>query len=162
MSVDWLPSWYQLGLSIVDDALKALLQPLFPTSVTSPVRVINELPDGVLDTGWIGRLLLITRFGGAADIRRDQAAVQLASITNARTDSLLLNGFVRDVLVCIDSPIDIELPDGRLMTITGAMETTGPEEVPGADYDERIVTSTFLLTFDNPLGTPDYSDHLGS
>lgn len=162
MSLDWLPAWYQPGLPIVDDTVKALMQPLFPTNVTNPVRVINELPDDVLETGWIGRLLLITRFGGGADIRRDQAAVQLAAITNSRTDSLLLNGFIRDMLLCIDSPIDIELPDGRLVTLTGAMETTGPEEVPGAEYDERIVPSTFLLTFDNPLHTPDYSNHLGS
>lgn len=161
MSFDWLPSWYVPGLPLVEDALNALLEPLFPTDVAQPVEVANQLPDGVMETGWVGRLLIITRFGGAADLRADQAAVQIAAVTSRRGDSLVLNGFVRDVLLSINDPIDIELPDGRIVTLTDAVETTGPEEILGEDYDERIVPSTFLLTFDNPLHTPDYSGHLG-
>nr|WP_052741232.1 hypothetical protein [Mycobacterium sp. UM_NZ2] len=161
MSFDWLPTWYVPGLPWVEDAITALLQPLFPTDVSRPVEVVNQLPDAVMETGWVGRLLIITRFGGAADIRADQAAVQIAAVTNRRDESLVLNGFVRDVLPSINDPIEIELPDGHLATLTAAMETAGPEEIPGEEYDERIVPSTFLFTFDNPLHTPDYSDHLG-
>ena len=94
-------------------------------------------------------------------MRRDQAAVQIAAVTNRRVESVALNGFVRDVVVCIDDDIDIVLPDGRTLTLTSAAESSGPEEIPGEEYDERIVPSTFLFTFDNPLQTPDYSDHLG-
>ena len=164
MTLAWLPNWYRPGLPLAEDAVKALLAPLFPTTVTDPggpVQVINQLPDEMFGTGWMGRLLYIARFGGAADIRRDQAAIQIAAATNSRTESLILNGFVRDVLVCIEDDVHVTLPDGRGATICDAKETTGPEEVPGVEFDERIVPSTFLFTFDNPLEIPDYSDHLG-
>ncbi len=162
MTVAWLPGWYEPGAPMVEDAIKALFAPLFPTGVDGAVTVINQLPDDMFYTGWKGRLLYIARVGGAADMRRDQAVVQIAAVTNSRTDSLLINGFVRDVLVCIDDPIDVEMPDGQIATIIDATETGGPEEVAGADYDERICPSTFLFTFDNPLHIPDYSNHLGS
>ncbi|MEX3644461.1 phage tail termination protein [Mycolicibacterium porcinum] len=161
MTVPWLPAWYETGLPIAEDAAKALMAPLFPTGVTGAVEVVNQLPDEMLDTGWIGRLLFLGRLGGVADVRRDQAVIQIAAITNARTDSLLLNKFVRDVLLCIDDEIEVELEDGTTATIIAAKEITGPEEVPGLEYDERIIPSTFIFTFDNPLETPDYSDHLG-
>lgn len=161
MTVPWLPAWYVAGLPMAEDALKALFVPLFPTGVTGAVEVVNQLPDAMLDTGWFGRILFVGRLGGVADVRRDQAAIQIAGITNSRSDSQLLNKFVRDVLLCIDDDIEIELEDGNTATITGAQEITGPEEVPGLEYDERIVPSTFVITFDNPLETPDYSDHLG-
>ena len=162
MTIPWLPDWYTPGLPLAEDAVKALFVPLFPTGVPGAVQVVNQLPDGMFDTGWAGRILFVARFGGAADIRRDQAAIQLAAATNSRTDSLVLNGFVRDVLLCIDDDVYVALPDGRGATICEVKETTGPEEVPGVEFDERIVPSTFLFTFDNPLETPDYSDHLGS
>ncbi|BDY33159.1 phage tail termination protein [Mycolicibacterium mageritense] len=158
----WLPDWYDVqGFPFAEGAVRALLEPLFPTNVDGAVEVVNQLPDAVLDTGWFGRILFIARFGGAGDIRKDQAAMQIAAITNSPTDSQVLTGFVRDVLVCVDDPIEVELEDGRAATITAVSEMTGPEEIPGLEYDERIVPSTFLFTFDNPLSTPDYSDHLG-
>lgn len=159
--IDWLPAWYEPAAATAEDAMKALFVPLFPTGVPGAVQVVNQLPDGVLDTGWSGRILFIARFGGAADIRVDQAAIQIAAITTSRNDSQLLNGFVRDMLSDIDDPIDVTLPSGRGATITEASEITGPEEIPGADYSELIIPSTFLITFDKPLHTPDYSDHLG-
>ncbi|MFN3005140.1 hypothetical protein [Mycolicibacterium wolinskyi] len=160
--VDWLPAWYQPGLPLAEDAVTALTQPLFPANVAGAVQVVNQLPDGMLDTGWRGRALFVTRFDGAADVRADQAAMQLAAITNSRTDSQILITFIRDMFVCVEDPIEVELEDGRTATITAIAETSGPEEVPGLEYDERIVTALFVFTFANPLETPDYSDHLGS
>ncbi|GAA2418127.1 phage tail termination protein [Mycolicibacterium llatzerense] len=160
--IPWLPAWYQPGLASAEDAVKSLFQPLFPTGVPGAVEVINELPDGVLDTGWFGRMLYIARSGGAANVRRDQAPVQIAAITTSRSDSLVLSGFVRDVLVPLEENVEVELSsDGRIVTIVGVEEISGPEEIPGQEYDERIIPSTYLFTFDNPLATPDYSDHLG-
>lgn len=163
MTVPWLPDWYQAaGLRIAEDTVRALFQPLFPSAVPGAVEVVNQIPDGTLDTGWTGRLLYVARFGGAAHLRRDQAAIQTASITNDRNDSLTLDGFVRDMLQSIaDDETEVELPDGRVVSIAGVTETNGPEEVPGTEYDERIVTSTHLFTFDIPLETPDYSGYLG-
>ncbi len=162
MTVPWLPNWYEPGLSPAEDAVMSLFQPLFPTGIPGAVEVINELPDGVLDTGWFGRLLYIARSGGAADVRRDQAPVQIAAITTSRSDSLVLNGFVRDILVPLEENVEVELSgDGRIVTIVSVEEITGPEEIPGQEYDERIIPATYLFTFDNPLATPDYSDHLG-
>lgn len=165
MTIPWLPDWYKPGLPIAEAATKALLAPLFPTGFGGAVQVEYQLPDAILDTGWAGRMLFVARFGGAADVRRDQAAIQLSAITNSQTDSQLLNGFVRDVLLCIDDDIEVEfeLPGGlsATATIVDVREITGPEEVPGLEYDERIVPSAYMFTFDNPLETPDYSDHLG-
>ena len=87
--------------------------------------------------------------------------MQIAAITNSPTDSQALIRFIRDLLVCVEDPIEVELEDGDAATITAVREITGPEEIPGLEYDERIVPATFLFTFDNPLSTPDYSDHLG-
>lgn len=158
----WLPDWYAPGLRIAEDAVRALFAPLFPTDVPGAVEVINQLPDDALGTGWSGRLLYIARFGGAAQLRRDQAAIQFGSITNARNDSLLLDGFVRDMLASLcDDETEVALPGGQVVTIVEVGETNGSEEVPGAEYDERIVTSTHLFTFDIPLETPDYSRYLG-
>lgn len=162
MTPPWLPAWYEPGLRIAEDAVQALFVPLFPTGVPGAVAVVNQLPDGTLTTGWTGRLLYIARFGGAAQLRRDQAAIQFGSITNNRNDSLQLDGFVRDMLASMaDDEIEVELPDGSVVSIAGVTETNGSEEVPGAEYDERIVTSTHLFTFDIPLHTPDYSEYLG-
>lgn len=158
----WLPNWYEVpGFPLADGAVKALFVPLFPTGVEGQVEVVNQLPDAVLDTGWFGRILFVVRSGGAGDIRKDQAAMQVAAITNSPTDSQVLIRFIRDVLVSVEDPIEVELEDGDAATITAVSEMTGPEEIPGLEYDERIVPATFLFTFDNPLSTPDYSDHLG-
>lgn len=161
MTVAWLPTWYSSGLPLAEDAVKALFVPLFPIGVDGAVQVVNQLPDGALETGWRGHILFIARFGGAGKVRRDQAAIQIAAITNSRTDSLLLNGFARDMLTDAED-IEVTLPDGSVATIVTVAEITGPEEIPGAEYDERIVPSTFLFTFDTPLATPDYSAHLGN
>lgn len=158
----WLPNWYEVpGFPLAESAGKALFAPLFPTGFDGAVQVVNQLPDAVLDTGWSGRILFLARFGGAGDIRKDQAAMQVAAITNSPTESQALIRFIRDVLVCVEDPIEVELEDGDVVTITAVSEMTGPEEIPGLEYDERIVPATFLFTFDNPLSTPDYSDHLG-
>lgn len=158
----WLPNWYEVpGFPLADSAAQALFAPLFPTGIDGAVEVVLQLPDAVLDTGWFGRILFIARGGGAGDIRKDQAAMQVAAITNSPTESQALIRFIRDVLVCVEDPIEVELEDGDVVTITAVSEMTGPEEIPGLEYDERIVPATFLFTFDNPLSTPDYSDHLG-
>ena len=158
----WLPNWYEVpGFPLAESAVKALFVPLFPTGVDGAVEVVNQLPDGIVDTGWFGRMLFVARGDGVGDIRKDQAAMQIAAITNSPTDSQALIRFIRDLLVCVEDPIEVELEDGDAATITAVREITGPEEIPGLEYDERIVPATFLFTFDNPLSTPDYSDHLG-
>ena len=59
--IDWLPAWYEPAVATAEDAMKALFVPLFPTGVPGAVQVVNQLPDGVLDTGWSGRILFIPR-----------------------------------------------------------------------------------------------------
>ncbi|SHT86080.1 Uncharacterised protein [Mycobacteroides abscessus subsp. bolletii] len=153
----WLPAWYTVRSVMVEDALTAMFKPLLPT-----VQVVNQLPDGTLDTGWTGRLLYIARGGGGITVRHDEAPALIASITNSRTDSNSLIGWVRDVLSCVEDEIDIDMPDGTTAQITEVREVSGPEEVPGAEYDERIVPATFAFTFATPLEMPDYSRYLGS
>ncbi len=163
MTIEWLPSWYVPGWPSAEDAVKALYRPVFPTGVAGAVRVVNELPDDEAGTGWTGRILFIARAGGATvSVRHDQAAMQIAAITDSRADSLILSGFVRDINTSIeDDEIEVELDNGTVATITEVLEIAGPEEVPGMEYDERIIPATYLVTFANPLETPDYSGYLG-
>lgn len=163
MTIPWLPDWYVPGWPVAEDAVKALFISTLPADVPGAVDVVNQLPDNDLGTGWTGRLLYVARAGGAiTTARHDQAAMQLAAITNTRADSLTLQGFVRDVLTCIgDNEVDVELSDGSIVTITDVVEIAGPEEVPGVEYDELIVPGTYLFTFTSPLETPDYSRYIG-
>ncbi len=163
MTIPWLPDWYVPGWPSAEDAVKALYRPVFPTGVAGAVQVVNQLPDDELDTGWQGRLLFVARAGGATvSVRHDQAAMQIAAITDSRADSLILAGFVRDINTSIeDDEIEVELDNGSVVTITEVTEIAGPEEVPGIEYDERIIPATYLFTFAYPLETPDYSGYLG-
>lgn len=163
MTVPWLPDWYVVpGWPSAEDAVKALFAPMFP-AVPDGVQVVNQLPDDEAGTGWAGRILFIARGGGATvSPRHDQAAMQLAAITGSRADSLLLSGFVRDICDSIkDDQTEVELDDDTIATITEVVEIAGPEEVPGMEYDERIIPATYLFTFANALQTPDYSRYIG-
>lgn len=163
MAIPWLPNWYVPSWPSAEDAVLALYRPLFPTGVGGAVQVVNQLPDDEASTGWTGRILFVARAGGAAvTVRHDQAAMQIAAITDSRADSLILSGFVRDINTSIeDDEIEVELAGGSVATITEVTEIAGPEEVPGMEYDERIIPATYLFTFANPLETPDYSGYLG-
>lgn len=147
------PDWWQGGYPDVEKLLGQLFSPLL-----TGVEVTHWLPrqaviEDTLASG--GAYLRIYRTGGKINEpqNRDEPNVQIAALTRARDASWELIEFVRTgVLAHYDKAATVP---GTPHKLCCAGEVVGPQLVPEALRDERLVPITFAFQTWKPKGLSD-------
>lgn len=156
------PAWYQGGCPDVERVLRDLLASLLPdVSVVSwlPPDYANQLLDGTA-------FIRVFRMGGRLNIENrnwvDETRVQVAALTASRNDSWALIEFVRQVLYSFRDGGTVSVTsNGSTAFIEVPGEVVGPQLIPEAMRDERLVPVTFDVYTDRPRGLPNYRAELG-
>jgi hypothetical protein len=156
------PAWYQGGQPDVERVMRDLFAALLPSvSVVSwlPPDYAAQLTDGIA-------FLRVFRMGGRLNIENrnwvDETRVQVAALTATRDDSWALIEFVRQVLYAYRDGGNVSVSsNGSTAFIEVPGEVVGPQLIPEAMRDERLVPVTFDVYTDRPRGLPNYRKELG-
>lgn len=137
------PDFYQGGYPDAEDVMRRLLKPFLDQCTPVP-QIVGWLPDNYSE-----QLPIVTIFrgGGAEDAsgRIDQALIQIWCVCTTRSESNQLLEFCRQLIKCYDKGGRVLMDDGSHVAVTATSEQIGPELVPDAAYDEKVVFATFCL-----------------
>lgn len=154
------PVWYRGGCPDVERVLRDLLSAqLTGVSVVSwlPPDYATTLTDG-------GAFVRVFRMGGRINVDNrnwvDEARVQIAALCAGRDDSWALIEFIRQVMYAYRDGGSV-LSNGSKVFIEVPGEVVGPQLIPEAMRDERLVPVTFDVYTDRPRGLPIYREELG-
>lgn len=154
------PVWYEGGCPDVERVLRDLLSPLL-----TGVEVVSWLPPDYANTLANGTAFLrVFRMGGRINVDNrnwvDETRVQIAALSTYRDDSWALIEFVRQVLYAYREGGHVSSA-GSQTFIEVPGEVVGPQLIPEAMRDERLVPVTFDVFTDRPRGLPIYRKALG-
>lgn len=160
--MSFLPDWYVGQYPDTEDALCDYFEWL----TDGKVKAYTWLPPefyALSDSGDVLEVpqpsLWVWRKPGNADpdSRSDRQLVQIAAITNKRSDSWELIGFVRemmeDKIIC---NLDIPRKDGSTTRFRHSEEWLGPEIRIAGIADEKFIPVTFKVSVREIRCRPDY------
>jgi hypothetical protein len=153
------PAWYAGGCPDVERVLRDLFSGLLPG-----VQVVSWVPPDYAASLATGTpFLRVFRVGGRINVENrnwvDETRVQLAALCTGRDDSWALIEFVRQILYAYRDGGHV-LSSGSTTFIQVPGEVVGPQLIPEAMRDERLVPVTFDVHTDRPRGLPEYRQEL--
>lgn len=135
------PDFYKGGYPDSEDVLRCLLKPFLDQCTPVP-EIVGWLPD---EYGEQLPIVTIFRGGGSEDGSIDRALIQVWCVCKTRSESNQLLEFCRQLVKCYKNGGRVKMSDGSHVAVTSTSEQIGPELVPEAAFDQRVVFATFCL-----------------